>query len=179
MENWAWIAAVAGGLLTPILLAVAIGSLLPKNHRTSRSVVIRQSPQTLWAAISNLERLPSWWLMIRSVELLPAHNGTRRFRQTFANRRGRDRAVEMEVAESEGPRRLVTRIADPRSPLQGQWTHAIEPVEGGCRITVIEEGSVTRPLVRFFFRTMMSRTAFVDGYLRALGQRFGEQVRPS
>lgn len=167
-----------GGVTAPFLVAALVGWFLPRDHRVTRAVTLRLGPQTVWETVANLDRLPSWWLMVRSVERLPDVAGRTRYRQTFANKRGRDEPVELEVAKTNPPMRLVTRITDERSSFQGRWTYAIEPAGPGSRVSVTEEGTIRNPLVRFFFRTMMSKTFFVDSYLRALGQKFGETVEP-
>jgi uncharacterized protein YndB with AHSA1/START domain len=178
MSTGEWILITLAGLTAPFLVAALIGWFLPRDHRASRSVVIHQAPTTIFETVSHLERLPSWWMMVRGVEMLPDRGGGTRYRQTFANRR-RDLTIDMEVVESHSPSRFVTRIADERSPFQGRWTYEIEPVEAGSQVTVTEEGTITHPLIRFFFRTMMSKSHTIDSYLRALGQKFGEKVEPA
>ena len=178
MSSGEWALVVLGGIVAPFVAAALVGCLISRSHRSSRSVTLQQAPATIWEAISNLDRLPSWWMMLRSVEKLPKQDGKPRFRQTFANRRGKDNALELEVVESKAPERFVTRIADENAPFQGRWTYDIVPGDGGTRVTVTEDGSIGNPLMRFFFRTMMSKTFYVDSYLRALGQKFGEKVEP-
>ena len=53
----------------------------------------------------------------------------------------------------------------------------VEPCEGGTRVTVTEAGWIANP----FFRVMAQLGGFhgtIDGYLTALGARFGEAVTP-
>jgi hypothetical protein len=80
------------------------------------------------------------------------------------------------VEEASEPGRLVTRIdAPPDAAFGGTWTYQLEPVDGGTRLTVTEDGYVSNPLFRVMMKAMgVHRTA--DGYLKALGTKLGEDV---
>jgi hypothetical protein len=91
---------------------------------------------------------------------------------------GKDGKITFETVESTAPTGLVTRIADLSLPFGGSWTYELEPDGDGCVVTVTEHGQVRNPAFRFMSRFVLGHTATIDGYLTALGTRFGEQVEP-
>jgi hypothetical protein len=73
----------------------------------------------------------------------------------------------------------VTRIADPDLPFGGSWTYEIRAAEdGGSVVVITEDGEVRNPIFRFVSRFLFGHTATLDGYLRALGRKFSEDVTP-
>ena len=50
---------------------------------------------------------------------------------------------------------------------------------GGSVVTITEHGSVYNPVFRFVSRFIMGHTATIDGYLRALGRKFGNEPTPT
>ena len=86
--------------------------------------------------------------------------------------------MPLEVLESDPPRKMVTRIADPNLPFGGTWTYQIEETSKGSRITITENGEIYNPIFRTVARFFMGYHATMDGYLKALGEKFGETVEP-
>ena len=84
----------------------------------------------------------------------------------------------MEMVEEFKPHRLMTRIADSDQPFGGTWTFLLIPTPTGSQITITEDGEVYNPMFRFMSRFVFGHTATMDLFLRALGERFGEQVTP-
>jgi len=77
------------------------------------------------------------------------------------------------------PETLTAVIADPQLPFSGKWTWDIQPVNGGSRLRIYETGDVHNPIFRFVARFVMGYTRTMDLYLKALGTKFGENVRPA
>ncbi len=75
--------------------------------------------------------------------------------------------------ESSPPRRLVTRIADPKLPFGGTWTYEIVSLERACTLTITEDGEVYNPLFRFVSRFVIGHTATIDRYLKSVTQKLG------
>ncbi len=75
---------------------------------------------------------------------------------------GRSRS---KLQESEPPRRLVTRITDKTLPFGGAWTFTLQPVDGGTKLTITENGEVYNPLFRVMSRFVFGHTATIDRYL--------------
>jgi hypothetical protein len=73
----------------------------------------------------------------------------------------------------------VTKIADPDLPFGGTWTYELTPAPGGgTRLAITERGNVKNVVFRFMSRYVFGYTATLDGFLRALGKKGGEDVTP-
>lgn len=169
-----WVVIVLGGLVGVVALVALAGVLLPREHRASRSVVLRQPPESVWAAVRDFAGLTAWWPEMKQVERLRDSAGREIWRQQVGGF-----PLTLEIAEEQPPRRLVTRIlAPPDAPFGGRWIYELDAVSGGTRVAVTEEGWIGNPL----FRVMANVTgldATIKQYLRALGRRFGEDVHPA
>ena len=72
---------------------------------------------------------------------------------------------------------MGVRIADDTLPFGGTWTYELAPEGAGTRLTITEDGVVRNVVFRFLSRWVFSHTATLEKYLRALGRKFGEEVR--
>ena len=162
--KWALlIAAILAGLMA---LVAIIGSLLPKKHQASLSARFKQSPETVWRDVTDHEGAVKWRTDLKAVERLPDPV----WKETYRN----GQSLPLEMVEAVPPRKLVGRIG-PGLPFGGTWTFDIRPVEGGCLLTITEDGEVYNPIFRFVTR-FMDQAATIRGYLRALGKKYGEEV---
>lgn len=169
-----WI--VLGVLAGLVVLVLGIGSLLPRNHVASSSVTLQQPADSVWAVIRDLGGVPRWFSDIKSSERLADSAGVERWLQTMAH----NFAMPLEVAESQAPARLVTRIVSPPgAAFGGQWTYQLAAADGGTQVTITEDGWVANPVFRFMTYTLFGVHGTMDHYLAALGARFGEQVEPT
>ena len=82
-----WIAIVAGGLMLMVAGIAAIGSLLPRNHRASRTLTVTRPPADVWPVLIHatevsdvpvdvLERNPPHRLVTRVTEKEKNFGGT-------------------------------------------------------------------------------------------------------
>jgi hypothetical protein len=161
--------ALLGALVGGILVMLGIGAMLPKSHVVSRAITLRQSPEAVFAVISNFKGFATWRPDVQSVELLPKQGDHVRFRENSTQG-----AITYEVLEAASPTRLVTRIADPALPFGGSWIFQIAAAPGGCRLNITERGQVYNPLFRFVSRFVLGHTRTLDAYLRNLARHFGE-----
>jgi uncharacterized protein YndB with AHSA1/START domain len=128
-------------LASLLILIVVIGALLPHKHRVSRTASVHASPETVWNLISGP---PNWRMEITSYQELPSQNEHRIWRETDKH----NQAIIYEAMESTPPRRLVTRIADPKLPFGGTWTYEITSTGASSTLTIMEDGrSITRSFV--------------------------------
>jgi uncharacterized protein YndB with AHSA1/START domain len=165
-----------------VAVVALIGMMLPQDHVAARMVRVRQTPEQVFAIISDVEKVPTWRADVTRVEILPIENGHMMFRE-----HGSD-AVTYRVEASEPPRRRVVRIADANLPYGGTWTYDLMPVapaaEAGAsadaapltQITITERGDVYNPIFRFMSRFVFSHHATIDAYLIELGKKLGEPV---
>jgi hypothetical protein len=178
-----------GGLVLLVGVVAVIGLMLPQNHVATRAVRVRQTPEEVFAIISDVEKVPTWRADVTRVEILPSDNGLTMFRE-----HGSD-VVPYRVELSEPPRRRVVRIADKNLPYGGTWTYEVTPAaaaspRGGAgsgagadatpltQVTITERGEVYNPIFRFMSRFVFSHHATIDTYLIALGKKLGESVTP-
>jgi hypothetical protein len=83
--------------------------------------------------------------------------------------------VPVDVVESDPPRRQVTRVKDTEKMFGGTWTIAITPTPTGGTVTITEDGWVGNPIFRFVSRFVMGHHATMDGMLKEIAKKFGEE----
>ena len=165
---------VAAGVLIVLIASVfVIGARLPREHRASRSAELTVPAESVWVAITDVGEFPRWRAEVSRVEQLPDTNGHPVWREHADYG-----PMTFEAVEQQAPRRLVTRIVDRDLGFGGEWTYDITPTAQGSRVTITENGYVDSPLFRFMSRFVFGQTSTMDGYLRSLGQRFGQTVEP-
>ena len=83
--------------------------------------------------------------------------------------------IPLQILESSS-NKLVTKIADPKLPFGGTWTYEVQPDGTGSAVTITEDGEVYNPIFRFVSKFIMGHASTINGYLRALGKKFGQDV---
>jgi uncharacterized protein YndB with AHSA1/START domain len=177
-----------GVLIGVLVLVIAmVGLALPQDHVAARTVRVRQTPEQVFAIISDVENMPTWRPDVTRVEMLPPDaDGRTIFREHTGD------AVTYRVEVSQPPRRRVVSIADKNLPYGGTWTYIVAPVSSTSslsstsstsstpltQITITERGEVYNPFFRFVSRFVLSHHATIDAYLVALGKKLGESVTP-
>lgn len=160
------------GLAAMLLLITLMGWMLPKDHVVSRVGRYRQSPESVWKAITDVDAMPSWREGLKGVKQLPGKNGLPSWvEQTSAGN------ITLETTESTPPRRMVSRVADLKLPFGGTWTYEIAPTAEGATLRITENGFVTNPLFRFLSRFVFGHAATMETYLKSLAKKFGEEPR--
>jgi len=160
---------LVGVLVLLVAVVVVIGLLLPKRHVASRSAVLQTTPERLFGLISGSQE---WRPDVKSCELIEK-DGKHFQRET--SRRGE--TVLYEHEGSRPPLAIERRIASEHLPYGGKWSFALEPVDGGTKVRITEDGEVYNPIFRFVSRCVMGHTAMLDAYLKALGKAVGQDVR--
>jgi len=161
-----WILFVAIGLAAILVLIVVVGYLLPKGHVANRSATFAAPPDAIWAAITEVEKFPSWRGDVKTVTRLPDREG----RMTWVEE-GRSGRITLAVARSQPPKQLVLRIADPDLPFGGTWTYDLAPAPGGTTLSITENGEIYNPIFRFMAKFVFGYEATMASYLSALEKR--------
>jgi len=161
-----WLLIVALVFAGILILVIAVGSMLPRKHTAARTVKLGQPADRAWAVISGP---PTWRPDVKQYQELPPVEGRRTWRETDKH----NQTITYELVESVPPRRLVTRIADPKLPFGGTWTYEIVPEGQTCTLTITEDGEVYNPLFRFVSKFILGHTATIDGYMKALKAHLG------
>jgi hypothetical protein len=164
-----WVIAAVVSVLAIGGIIVAVGWLLPQNHVAVRRARFKQRPEVIWETITGP---PTWRPDVESYEMLPEVEGRVQWREVDR----RKESILFERVEAKAPKRLVTRIADPKLPFGGTWTQEITPTAEGCMLTITENGEIYNPLFRFMARFVFGYTATLEKYLLALAKKHGEEV---
>jgi hypothetical protein len=163
---------IAGIALLGGVIAL-IGSQLPKGHVASRSILLRQSPQNVYALVRDFASAPTWRSDVKRIEVEAQGGGPLHFSEE-----GKNGTINYELAEDVPNERMVTRILDTDLGYSGKWIYAFAAENGATRVTITEEGEVSNVLFRFMSRYIFGQTATLDGYLSSLAKRFGETATP-
>jgi Polyketide cyclase / dehydrase and lipid transport len=163
---------VIAGLALLAGVVALVGSRLPIAHVASRSILLRQSPQNVYAVIRDFGSVPTWRSDVTRMEV-EEQGGRLYFREV-----GKHGTVNYELVEDRPAERMVTRIRDTDLGYSGQWTYMFAAENGGTRMTIREDGEVSNVLFRFMSRYIFGHTATIDSYLSSLAKRFGEDATP-
>ena len=160
---------IVGGVLLLVGVMALIGSMLPKAHVASRSILLHRSPQDIYATVRDFGSAPKWRADVKRIEVeTPVY-----FREE-----GKHGTVNYELVEDVPAQRMVTRIRDTDLGYSGQWTYSFTPENGGTRVTIREDGEVSNVLFRFMSRYIFGQTSTIDSYLTSLARHFGEEATP-
>jgi len=160
---------LVGGVLLLAGVMALIGSMLPKAHVASRSILLHRSPQEVYAVVRDFSSAPKWRADVKRMEVeTPVY-----FREV-----GKHGTVNYELVEDVPAQRMVTRIRDTDLGYSGQWTYSFTPESSGTRVTIREDGEVSNVLFRFMSRYVFGQTSTIDSYLTSLVKHFGEESAP-
>src|SRR5260370_37280648 len=162
-----WVLIIVISLVALVLAVWVIGSVYRKGRPVARTIRMKQSTDAVWAVITDSQAMPAWRPNVVKVERLADQNGHAVWRETYKD----GQTLPLEMVESQPPKRLVARIADPKLPFGGAWTYEITPAEGGCPIAITERGEVYNPVFRLVSR-FMNQTGTISIYLNGLASQF-------
>jgi len=162
------------GLAILAAVILAIGLALPKNPRAESRVSLETSPEEVWSVIRDPAALVEIWPELKSARQVQGAGGREVWEQNAGGF-----SMRLIIESSNPPRRLVTRIdADEKAAFGGTWTYTLTPTGNhGTTVSIVEDGYVNNPV----FRVMMSligKHRTLDGYLKALADKFDEAVKP-
>jgi len=164
---------IVAGLLVLVGIIALIGSRLPKSHVASRSILLRRSPQDVYAVVRDFGSAPNWRADVKRIEVDAQQGAPVYFREE-----GKNGAINYELVEDVPAQRMVTQIRDTDLGFGGQWTYLFTPENGGTRVTIREDGEVSNVIFRFMSRYVFGQTATIDTYLTSLAKHFGENATP-
>lgn len=172
-----WILIVGGVLVALVVLMLVVGVLLPREHVAASVIELRQPRDSVWRAVRDFGATPTWWTEVKTSVRSDDAQGRERWQQDLKN----GFAMPLVITEEVPPARLVTTIDVPaNAAFGGTWTYELTQTDGrqGTTLTVTERGYVNNPLFRFMARFIFGYHGTLNGYLQALGRRFGEEVEP-
>ncbi len=164
-----WLLGVLAALALLVLLVFAIGFALPRAHIASVRAHLRQPPDSIYHAVTDVENGPQWRSGLDSVRVLERTPLTWTESASWGN-------LTMVMDEATPPSRVVTRIADTSDGFGGTWTYEIAPERTGSIVTITERGEVYNPIFRFMSKFVFGHYASLETYARDLGRKFNEHV---
>jgi len=165
---------ILAGLLVVVAVLAVYGTTLPERHAAASMARFHQTPEALWAAISDFQGMPAWRRGVTSVERLPDRDG-----QPVWLVHGDGDSMPLIVTESEALHWLKTTIPpDAGLPFGGTWAWQISAADEATVVTVMEEGEIYNPLFRAMSDLFFGYHATLNQYLLDLGRKFGEEVKP-
>ncbi|MCB9914944.1 MAG: SRPBCC family protein [Planctomycetes bacterium] len=163
-----------GGLLLIViaLLAVAwfVGSGVPREGAQSSRITLAAPPEEVWPLVADLEGQVAWSSMVESCEVTQAADG-----RTVYVQHTKFGRLPLTIVESVEPSRFKTEIVGDGMGWGGTWTWTLEPVEGGTRVTIVEDSWVNNPLQRFLVKKVMDPHMALDSVLLLLAGQTGPQ----
>ncbi len=168
--GWKIWALVALGLFIGFLAVPELGGrLLSARHVVSSSVLLNETPETVWKAITDFASAPSWRNEVITEERLPDRDGHPVWKEKYRN----GQRVSFETVESCAPYRLVRTMVDSEM-LRERWQYELVPTKDGTELRITEVGEIPSPFMRFVSKYVMGHPGSVNSYQKALAIRFGE-----
>jgi uncharacterized protein YndB with AHSA1/START domain len=163
---------IAAGLLLLFVLAVAgIGAATPRNHRATVTARFSKPPAELWQWLADVKARAQWRTDLRGVESATSASGNPVFVEI--SRHGR---MPLEVVESNPPKRLVLRIADPKLPFGGAWIHELAADGSGTLLAITEDGEIKNILMRGAARLFFGYHSTLEAVMQQLARCAGDTI---
>src|SRR5688572_31445782 len=162
---------VVGVLVLLIVIVLIVGLLTPADHQASRTLRLKQTPEAVWAAISDHANEHSWRDDMASVTSAGERNGKPVWQENYKD----GNTLQLMTTESRQPNRMVREIAE-EGPFSGRWEIDIEPSTNGSSVKITEIGKVSNPFFRFVSKYVIGHTYQMEKYLTSLAKKFGEQA---
>lgn len=161
------------GLLAAILILIGAGWLMPREHRITRVVHLKASPERVWLAVTDHAQDPTWRLDVAATTRLADRNGHEVWEDRF--KKG-DQRVAYETTQKVEGAKLVRTIVD-QTAFGGTWTYELTPEGSGTRVAITEEGWIA-PALRLPAKLFMNQSATLEAYLGYLAKAMGEDATP-
>lgn len=163
-------------LIPAVLLALAAGLwvyalVLPVHRLTSRSVPLPQSPDAVWAALTDFAAHPEWRRDLVSTSQVPTADGTELWREVH-----RRFAVTLRTHVEEPGRVLERKAVGVKLDFGGSWRFELAPQGRGTRLTIIESAEIYRPFHRLYAALFLDRGRQIEGFQRDLARALGRSA---
>jgi hypothetical protein len=169
----AWILVPVGLLVVVAVIAIAIGSALPREHVATVRIRLAATPTAVWAILDDPLAAATWRKDLKSVDALPDVGGHRSWREITSSE-----TITYVLDESTPLQSRTTRIADENLPFGGRWEFSLSAEGAGTVVTVTERGFVSPALFRFMARYVFGYTKTLEDYLSALAAHLNEKATP-
>lgn len=133
-----------------VVVVAIIGSLLPRDHKASRTLRVRRAPAEVWPVVTQIAGASSVPVVV--VESQPPYRLVTRVAETEKNFGG-----TWTIA--------IVAVPGPSTGL-GQ---------AGSTLTITEDGWVANPIFRFMSRLVIGHHATMDALLKDVAKTFNEE----
>jgi uncharacterized protein YndB with AHSA1/START domain len=142
---------------------------LPAHQTHTRTTTLKQTPDAVFALLTDLPNFPKWNRNMVKIEMLPPVDGKEATRQTFKG----NMQMTIITSESSPPKRLVRSMGDIGGPFEGSWTYEITPTADGSQIVLTEQATTNNACFRLMVK-MFGPTKYMDEHLEGMAKYFGE-----
>lgn len=158
---------IVGAVLLICCAALAIGARLPVGHVATVRKTIAASPAEVWAALTDIDAMPTWRRDLQSVRIEDSKNEFPRWveKSSFGE-------LPLQVLSSEVPSRLVAKIDGKDLPFGGTWMWELKPTASGTDVVITENGEVYSPAFRFMSKYVFGHTRTLQTYADQLAAKF-------
>ena len=161
------------GLLVLAAIGYGVGMSMPREHTVASRIQLTTPRDSVWAVLRAFGDYPKWDKDFKSSVRGTSRSGRELWVQDVG---GMTMSVEFKSVQA--PSRMVTEIVTgEKSDWGGVWTYDLVANGSGTEVTITEEGWIKSPIFRVMMKAMGTYST-MDGVLKALGARFGEQVTP-
>jgi len=164
-----WLLYVIVFIVLMIGVTCLIGFVLPAQTTISRSIILQQASEAIFAVLADVPRIAEWNRNTEKVEMMPPVEGKEATKQTFKG----GMVMTIITAESAPPHHLVRQMGDDGGPFVGSWSYEISPANRGARVVLTEVAEFKNPLFRVMTR-IFGQTKYMDEHLEDLAKKFGE-----
>ncbi|CAN5204911.1 hypothetical protein BH20VER2_BH20VER2_17100 [soil metagenome] len=160
---------IMGVLMALVGIGYAIGLAIPAEQTHTRTINLQQTPETIFAVLADVEKMPSWNEGLEKVEVIPPIDGHEASRHTFKG----NLQMTIVTAASHPPSHLIRSMGDEEGPFVGSWTYNIILAPGGSEVALTEDSEVRNPFTRLMMK-LFGPTKYMDQHLTGLARHFGE-----
>jgi uncharacterized protein YndB with AHSA1/START domain len=157
-----------------VLIVVAVAAYLyalsiPAHQTHTRTTTLKQTPEVVFALLTDLPNFPTWNRNMVKIEMLPPVDGKEATRQTFKG----NMQMTIITSESTPPKHLVRSMGDNSGPFEGSWTYDISPIADGSQIILTEQMTMNNAFFRLMAK-LFGQTKYMDEHLEGMAKHFGE-----
>jgi hypothetical protein len=157
---------LVGFLALLIGVFYAVGLALPAKHTASGSAIFRASPETVWNIVTDYQNQTAWRKDLK--EIRTSENGI----WTEVSTTGDEISYR---AKSKQPVLSYEVEIVNNSNFGGVWEFRFEPVNGGTKLTITEDGEIHNPFFRTIAKLFFDMSATINTYLSNLAVKLGEK----
>ena len=157
-----------------VLIVAAVAAYLyalsiPAHQTHTRTTTLKQTPEAVFALLTDLPNFPTWNRNMMKIEMLPPVDGKEATRQTFKG----NMQMTIITSESTPPKHLVRSMGDNSGPIEGSWTYEISPTADGSQMVLTEQMTMNNVFFRLMAK-LFGPTKHMDEHLEGMAKHFGE-----